>query len=244
MNRGARKSSSGFTLLELLVVIAVIGVLAVLLMPVVAQMRESSRGVQCLNRMRQLGAAMMTCAAENRQRIPIYGEGYNNGSLVSQAYYVDSLIDGGYVGDALILTCPSFPVNAGYYERYTNRFSKNYGISHGFEGNEYVTVNSDANRVDYVMLLNVEKPSQRVLLADSVYPVNAHQPATVPKQQALGIYPNPKVSAAPGIHARHNRSANVLYCDGRAAPVTPGNMQDKQFLAMWDKDAKETLPLQ
>src|ERR1051326_7153622 len=50
---------SGFTLMELLVVIAVIAILAALLFPVFAQAREQARAAQCLSNARQVGQAML-----------------------------------------------------------------------------------------------------------------------------------------------------------------------------------------
>lgn len=61
---------SGFTLTELLVVIAVIGVLAALLMPVISSTRAKSLQTKCLSNLRQVGNAGSLYAADNGNLLP------------------------------------------------------------------------------------------------------------------------------------------------------------------------------
>ena len=70
-------SRSGFTLVELLVVISIIGVLVGLLLPAVLAARESARRMDCSHRMKQLGLAMANYESAFR-RLPTLRLGSTN----------------------------------------------------------------------------------------------------------------------------------------------------------------------
>jgi len=94
----AKPTPQAFTLIELLVVIGIIGILASMLMPALAQAKQKANRIKCLNHMRQLGLALQMYASDFDGEFPPRRRGATNcwvGRL--QPFY----------SDYKILRCPA-----------------------------------------------------------------------------------------------------------------------------------------
>ncbi|MBX3733348.1 MAG: prepilin-type N-terminal cleavage/methylation domain-containing protein [Verrucomicrobiae bacterium] len=87
-----RGSRTGFSLVELLVVVAVVAVLAGLLLPVLGRSRQRAQGIQCMNHHRQLTLAWLNYALDHSDRIPAASASTRETELAMPAW-VDGWLD-------------------------------------------------------------------------------------------------------------------------------------------------------
>ncbi|MDA1087402.1 MAG: type II secretion system protein [Verrucomicrobia bacterium] len=77
--------TSGFTLVEIMIVVAIIGVLSIMALPSFVKARSESRTATCVNNLRQMHAAKQQAAMENNWA--------NNASAATlgNPYYMDTI---------------------------------------------------------------------------------------------------------------------------------------------------------
>jgi prepilin-type N-terminal cleavage/methylation domain-containing protein/prepilin-type processing-associated H-X9-DG protein len=98
-------SRSGFTLVETLVVVAIVATLAAILFPVFAQAKEAAKCTSCLSQEKQLGLALGLYAADNDDGVPTAEEEAGEGGELNGDSWIDTLQP--YVKTDLIFRCPS-----------------------------------------------------------------------------------------------------------------------------------------
>lgn len=98
-------SRRGFTLVELLVVMAIIAILAGLLLPSLAGATERARSTVCLSNLRQVGVSLRLYLDENQDRFPIMQNRIRHGTNAPGTAIAEVL--GPKLGNLQILKCPS-----------------------------------------------------------------------------------------------------------------------------------------
>ncbi|MGA2222682.1 MAG: type II secretion system protein [Verrucomicrobiia bacterium] len=91
-----------FTLIEMLTVLAIIGILAGLLLPALSNAREKGRRIACSSNLHQIGIAMLSYAGDHQNHVPTVE---NNANDPPTNNWYNALIDGGYVTPK-VFQCP------------------------------------------------------------------------------------------------------------------------------------------
>ena len=89
---GARRKPAGFTMVELMVVVAIIGILIAILVPALAAAYRHAQNLDCQNNLRQIAAAVFNYAADYKGSIPPCK--YTG---TSSLYWCNLLVKGNYL---------------------------------------------------------------------------------------------------------------------------------------------------
>ena len=112
-----------FTLLELLVVMAILGVLAALLLPTLTRSRETARAAVCMSNLHQIGVALQLYLQENNNRLPVMRDVSTNTNTPAPTLPGPDTVLATQLGNVAVLRCPSD--NQGLFQQTGSSYSWN-----------------------------------------------------------------------------------------------------------------------
>ncbi len=225
----------GFTLVELLIVIAIIAVLSLVSFSVSKRMIAASRAATCMSNLRQM-AVVVTAEANDRGAYPpvISQSTDDKGVVKNNGNDLYSIL-----GRQPFCGCPGAK-HSGLHPQYKKPITA-YGA------NPMVMGNSQNGNPPLVRPSQISRPAEVILLADGAQfglpnpraigfaaawylsrngnPSNRDKKLTTAQIPASGFWGNESL-----MPMRHNGKANVVFCDGHARVVSGiGDLKEKNL---------------
>ena len=225
------RTRTAFTLVELLTVIAIIGILIALLLPAINAAREKGRGARCVANLKSWGQGFGVYLSTAGGLYPVEGVSGGTFSSTNRRSWFNAIPDAlgelamsnllaastsGRVpprpdrGDSTIFTCPSYPPSA--MPRVLKStpslpvfsYAINLWIHHPQRTNDPAVGNRASGFGPTLYQSQLSKPSKFVVLAESLGGDNTQNQ----------IFDN-----MCGVHVipRHKNALNILFADGHVA---------------------------
>jgi len=210
-----KKRRFGFTLIEILVTIAIIAILTAILFPVFARARENARRASCMSNMKQIGLAMMQYTQDYDERYPLStpyrdqsvngmpGKKFKIATSICPSEYCVTWMDliYPYAKSTQIFVCPSVQnstfASYGYSSAFGNDSNNRYKYGGGVQAGVPLT------------LSQIERPSEIFLNVEYNYISGIWVNPVLMKQAAENPNPSAYLRAL-----AHLGGGNVVYADG------------------------------
>ena len=211
------RSRAAFSLLELLLVMALVVVLASLLLPALARSKTSAQRIRCLSNLRQLGLAAHLYWDDNNGTCFRYGGKLMNGGQLYWFGWLAAGTEGQRAFDASagalypylrgrgVELCPAFNYSLSQFKL------KGTGATYGYGYNLYLSAGPNDPPIKAARIV---KTSSTALFADAAQVNTWQAPASIQNPMLEEWYYVDADTNQPNGHFRHSQKANVVFCDG------------------------------
>lgn len=212
------KQNQGFALIELLIAIAILGILAGLIMPVISAAKNKSQQIVCANNLRQMYLALEQYANDNNGLLPCSNNSSSSGDgtkeCTAEVWFkaVDRYLINSQLStqrdvisqEERLLKVKQDPV-------FNTVASSNQDTTRTIKMNQSLIPDSECQR----SIENIPSPTLTVLLFDG----NMYN--------SSGNYSNAVANKFEGSYGsvaqRHSKATNILFTDGHVERIQNGN---------------------
>ena len=202
-----RRSLRAFTLVELLIVMAIMGVLVGLLLPAIQAARSAARRAECANQMRQFGLAIHHYAQTHGDRLPrTYHAGAGQSWMQTLAPFVEHV-------DSLRI-CPDDPHGATRLQHSGTSYVANQYLFMQVDGSVSKMGQLKATSRTIALFEGADARDPTSSLTDHAHPADWFKPGRVQRGWVWAFLEQDIQTD------RHQMAANYLFMDGHVEPIT------------------------